>query len=361
MINCPLPYMHQFIGQNFTKPCCNFGIDSSKTPKEYWHSSELATVRSELESGVWPIGCRTCEAQEKNNQLSLRQRSLQEHSMPNEPLVEYVDVRLSNKCNFACRTCEPQFSSRIAKESQVHDLHKYYGYSLDNNYVEHSQQISEDIKQILPNIKKLMFTGGEPTYIEQFYDILQVCNSDTNLLVTTNASMISDRFLSSVQKFDNLHITLSIDAVGEHAEYIRYGTDWSIVDANIQKILGLNCSVMYNTVLSAYSVPYLESLVDYIITHEQDNYGADMYICTYPEHLHPCVLPVESRDNLISSLKSCILKLSASSRSEDYTNAIKTLDDLITMLKTEQRPDSKFLAFTKQLDTIRNQKYKELI
>jgi len=354
--------MHQFIGQNFTKPCCDFNSNSDKTPKEYWNSEDLATVRSKLENGVWPKGCGSCEYQEKNNQLSLRQRSLQEYTIPQKPQIEYVDVRLSNKCNFACRSCEPMFSSRIAKESSVHNLSKYYGYSLDKNYIEHTKQISQDLQEILPNVKKLMFTGGEPTYIKQFYDILdevikQKRNNEIQLLVTTNASMIDTKFIDYASQFDKLHITLSIDAIGKPAEYIRYGTIWKTIDKNIQKVLGLKCSVMYNTVISAYSVPHLESLVDYIIQYEQDAYSADMYICNYPKHLHPCVLPVNMRNRLTEQLNRCIVKLTNSKRSIDYENAIQVLESLIIQLENDYKDNKTFKQFTDKLDTIRNQKY----
>jgi MoaA/NifB/PqqE/SkfB family radical SAM enzyme len=349
--------MHQFIGQNFTKPCCDFTESSTLTPLQYWNSKELATVRTELENGMWPKGCSSCKYQEKNNQISLRQRSLNEYSIPDTPNVEYVDLRLSNKCNFACRSCEPIFSSRISKESNAHNLKDYYGYSLDKNYVEHTEQISNDIKEMIPKIKKLMFTGGEPTYIKQFYDILDTCDTNINLLITTNASMIDDKFLEYAKRFHNLHITLSIDAVGKSAEYIRYGSIWKTIDQNIQKILSLKCSVMYNTVLSAYSVPYVESLVDYIIKNEQDAYGADMYICNYPQHLNPCVLPKEFRNYLTEQLNRSIVKLSNSKRAEDYYNAIQVLKSLIVQLDTDYRDNTKFKTFTDKLDTIRNQKY----
>lgn len=349
--------MHQFIGQNFTKPCCDYTINSNKTPAEFWTSDELATLRKTLEQGVWPVGCNSCKNKELENQLSLRQRSLQEYDVPEIPKVEFVDVRLSNKCNFACRTCEPIFSSRIAKENKVHNLHEYYGYSLDKNYIEHSEQISQDIKSMLPNIKKLMFTGGEPTYIEQFYEIIDTCDRNIHLLVTTNASMIDERFLSYAKQFPNLHITLSIDAIGDTAEYIRYGTRWSEIDKNIKKILELKCSVMYNTVLSAYSVFGLEDLVNYIIANEQDAYGADMYICTNPDHLHPCVLPQSVRNNLTTTIQNCIIKLSNSKRSIDYKNAIQSLNDLLKQLDSVYLDNKKFIKFTKKLDSIRNQKY----
>ena len=349
--------MHQFIGQNFTKPCCNFTENSNLTPAKYWNSKELSTVRSELENGIWPKGCSNCKQLEENNQLSLRQRSLQEYKIPATPNIEYVDLRLSNKCNFACRSCEPIFSSRISKENNVHNLKEYYGYSLSKNYVEHTEQISKDIKEIIPKVKKLMFTGGEPTYIQQFYDILDTCPTETNLLITTNASMINDKFLNCVKKFQNLHITLSIDAVGQPAEYIRYGTIWDIIDQNIQKILSLKCSVMFNTVLSAYSLPHIESLVDYIIKNEQDSYGADMYICDFPQHLHPCVLPKEFRKQLTDQINCSIVKLSNSRRAEDYSNAINVLETLVIQLKTDYRDNTKFKSFTDKLDTIRKQKY----
>ncbi len=354
--------MHQFIGQNFTKPCCNYTVHSSLTPKKYWDSQELVDLKKQLESGIWPRGCGMCKHAEENNIISLRERSLNEYDIPATPSVEYLDIRLSNKCNFACRTCEPMFSSRIAKEVQTHDLHKFFNYQLDKNYVEHSDQISIDVQQHLHTVKKIMFTGGEPTYIKQFYEILDQLivlgrEDQVHLCVTTNASMIDDKFLSYARKFAKLHITVSLDAVGEPAEYIRYGTVWKTVDANIQKILNLKCSVMINSVISAYSIVHLESLVDYIIVHEQDEYSADMCICTTPMHLNPCVLPKNSRNKLINITERCISKLSASPRFEDYRDSLLVLDGLKQQLTNVFLSSDKFLEYTNTLDSIRKQKY----
>jgi MoaA/NifB/PqqE/SkfB family radical SAM enzyme len=355
--------MHQFIGQSFTKPCCEYTTKSDLPPLEFWNSKELSTMRTQLESGIWPYGCSTCKTNEENQQHSLRKQSCEDFDMPDSPKVEYLDVRLSNKCNFACRSCEPMFSSRISKENNLHGLENFYGYKLDKNYVEHSDDISRDIKMYIPTVKRIMFTGGEPTYMDQFYQTLdEIINqnkqNDIELLVTTNASLISNKFLDYAAQFSKLHITLSIDAIGKPAEYIRYGTDWATVDAGIQKVLSIGCSVMFNTVLTAYSVPYLESLVNYIIQYERDHYRACMYICAYPEHLHPCVLPSSNRPELIQVVDNCIKKLSASNR--DYSNAIIPLNDLKLQLETVFYDDTKFKDYTQRLDLIRNQNYKNL-
>lgn len=358
MIQCPLPFMHQFIGQNFTKPCCEFTEQSSQTPNQYWHSNELAKIRNDLLTGKWPIGCKTCKTLEANKSKSLRQRSCEEYTIPSEPQVKYIDVRFSNKCNFACRSCEPIFSSRISKENSLHNLEEFYGYKLDKNYVNNSKQIANDIEKYLPTLEKIMFTGGEPTYIEEFYTILEkIINKDIQVCITTNASLISERFLKAVSKIKKLHITISLDAVGQHAEYIRYGTVWSTVEENIQKILKLKCSVMFNSVITAYSLPHLDKLVDFIIKNEQNEYGADMYICNNPNHLHPCVLPKKSRIWLTEVINYCILKLTNSIRVEDYRNCIDVLKDLKIQLSKNFYDEKKFKLFTNKLDKIRNQKY----
>ena len=208
MIQCPLPFMHQFIGQNFTKPCCEFTEESSQTPNEYWHSNELAKIRNDLLTGKWPIGCKTCKTLEENNSKSLRQRSCEEYTIPSQPQVKYINVRFSNKCNFACRSCEPIFSSRISKENSLHNLEEFYGYKLDKNYVNNSKQIANDVEKYLPTLEKIMFTGGEPTYIEEFYTILEkITDKDIQVCITTNASLISKRFLKAVSKIKKLHLS----------------------------------------------------------------------------------------------------------------------------------------------------------
>ena len=350
--------MHQFIGQHFTKPCCEFTIESKKTPKQFWESNELSQIREQLTNGEWPEGCSTCKKLEESNNLSLRQRSCKDYTMPQQPTVKFIDVRFSNKCNFACRTYEPIFSSRISTENNRHNLKEFYGYSLQNNYVQNPKQIANEIEDYLPTLEKIMFTGGEPTYMDEFYQIIdKIQNQNVEVLITTNASLITDKFLKAVKNIERLHITISLDAVGKNAEYIRYGTIWENVENNIQKILNLKCSVMFNTVISAYSLPYLDKLVDYIIDNEQDQYSADMYICNNPKHLHPCVLPESARLRLTDTINYCIIKLTNSARVEDYANCIQVLNELKIQMKQNYLNDNKFKEYTKKLDSIRKQKY----
>ena len=114
---------------------------------------------------------------------------------------------------------------------------------------------------------------------------------------------------------------------------------------------------MFNSVITAYSLPHLDKLVDFIIENEQNEYGADMYICNNPSHLHPCVLPKKSRIRLTEVINYCILKLTNSIRVEDYRNCIDVLKDLKAQLSKNFYDEKKFKLFTDKLDKIRNQKY----
>ena len=58
--------------------------------------------------------------------------------------------------------------------------------------------------------------------------------SDIILYLTTNVSTINPRIIDKLNKFKRVYFTLSIDGVGDVAEYIRDGTIWSKVNSNIE-------------------------------------------------------------------------------------------------------------------------------
>ena len=83
-------------------------------------------------TGVWPKGCIDCEKNEERNGQSKRLREIanykskykQELDLNHLKSIKYdlVDLRLSNKCNLGCLSCNPKSSSLIFDELK----HKTY-------------------------------------------------------------------------------------------------------------------------------------------------------------------------------------------------------------------------------------------
>ena len=362
-----MPWIHQFIQADGIKMCCSSRTLLDLTSTEFASSSYIKSVKETIVNGDIPSDCETCVQAERKGFSSTRTLALKDwkydiDSVPDQ--IEYLDLRQSNLCNLSCRSCEPKFSSQIAREISLHPtIAKYYnpssGIHLENQI---------DLGHLLPKIKRINFTGGEPLLnkenIRILEELIKLGNVDCEILITTNGTVINPTILKLLKSFNRVHWTLSIDAVGAHAEYIRYGSDWGVIKDNIETILSLKQSVAINTVLSAYSVLSLGNLLGYFKSLKDTYTDQPLEIwfsnCNYPAFLNPNILQRKLRQQAINNLiKSIdILKDIKSNPSVSIDN-LKTLQNNLNGSILNTALLDKFLNYTKELDQIRNQNFNQ--
>jgi sulfatase maturation enzyme AslB (radical SAM superfamily) len=71
----------------------------------------------------------------------------------------------------------------------------------------------------------------------------------------TNATLLKDSVYDLLSKFKQLDVMVSIEGIGGHNDYVRYGSKWEIIDANIQRLNTLNNIEYFNIgyILQHYS------------------------------------------------------------------------------------------------------------
>jgi len=364
---CPLPWIHQFITTNTVKTCCNGRVNGPAQPSEFANSDVLKDIKQTILEDKVHYNCTGCVTLEKQGYTSIRQEAIRDYpfytakTVPDK--IEYLDLRYNNLCNFSCRTCEPAFSSSIAKEiAQQPVLKKYHQIADATNSF---NSVSEDIFKSLPTIKKVNFTGGEPLLIKDNLKIMErlveLEKFNCEILITTNCSVYNHQWDSLLSKFKKVHWTLSVDGVDQYAEYIRYGTKWKEVDKNIQTIVQLGHSVAFNTTISAYSILNIDKLVKYYLEIEQLASGPIelwFHLCQHPDYLNPRVLNGVAAEKAKASITSAIQLLN--NTSDKHRNSISLLENVYKNLNTIVS-NTKFLEFTKDLDTVRNQNFQTLL
>ena len=359
---CPLPWIHQFVQPTGIKMCCTSGTSLPVTSQEFADSDYIKNVRSTIAAGSIPADCRSCVNQESQGFISTRTQAIKDwsYNISNVPEnIEYLDLRYSNLCNFSCRTCEPLFSSSIAREQELHPkLNNYYK---KNPEFIHSN-ILEDIKPHVPSLKKLNLTGGEPLLVKENIAILEYLlergRQDIQILVTTNASVVNPKILKLLKRFNDVHWTVSIDGVGKVAEYIRNGTIWDTVNKNFEQILLLRQSVLVNVTVSAYSVLDLSNLCRWFKSHKDQRPGQPMEIMfqvvQYPIHLQPLSLPESLIDRAKKNLDESIdIIKTIENNPKEFLNTLQNLRIRIQSTLLSR----KFIEFTKVLDQTRNQQF----
>lgn len=368
---CPLPWLHQFVQIDGIKPCCVSRQKENTLPSNFFQSNLVNGIKTAIDNNQIHTNCQDCFELEKQGFQSLRQESIDFYkcyspdNKPNQGL-EYLDLRYNNLCNYSCRTCEPTFSTSIVNEiSQNNVLKQFYNFSPKVNAFD---KISNDLFSLLNNIKRINFTGGEPLLIKDNLKILkkliELNNVHCEILITTNASVINKEWSEILKNFSKVHWTISIDGVENFAEYIRHGTIWKNVKNNIDYILTQGHSVSFNTVISAYSVLNLYSLVLYLVKQKNENQGPiDLlfHLCKYPQHFSPAVLD----NNLSKIAQQQIIKTQELIEVTDFDSkkaAIQILQNTLNILNTSNSSDrNKFITLTKHLDKIRNQSFDALL
>ena len=93
-----------------------------------------------------------------------------------EPNFQHVDVRFSNLCNFKCRMCTFEFSS-----NWYEDIKKLHPSSLIDTpkVLRISENIVEDLKPHLKNLKSIYFAGGEPLIMPEHFELLKFLYENT--------------------------------------------------------------------------------------------------------------------------------------------------------------------------------------
>lgn len=363
---CPLPWIHRFVFKNGVSVCCSNTEQQNLKLKDFNNSDTVINIKKNIKNGLVPNSCKACVDLENSGFESTRTRALNDFNYTIDTVpdsVEYFDLRYSNLCNFSCRTCEPMFSSSIETEIKNNSsLKKFY-------LAKQDQKVNHDILNNIEfeKITRLNLTGGEPFLIKDNIEILEklisINNTKLDMLITTNASVINPKLISTLKSFTNIHWTISIDGIESTAEYIRFGSKWDVIEKNIKNILELKHSVAFNCTVSAYSILNLDNIVSWFV-NLKDNYTNQplelwFSVLQYPNHLKIDKLPVTL---IPQAIKSCESAVEIISQTSNFTPNQKTIiENLINELKSVKVDKSKqFLEFTELVDLIRNQNFNEL-
>ena len=89
---------------------------------------------------------------------------------------------------------------------------------------------------------------------------------------------INDKVLNALEKFDSVHIGASIDGVGKHNNYLRYGSDWSIVEDNFKKFQSMpNVRLSIGYILQHSSVYTLQNVIEFANANDIKIWMSEVY------------------------------------------------------------------------------------
>ena len=379
---CPLPFIHSHASVNGKwKPCCNstwaqpqedgYFLDKSATHQKWFDSETMEQLRSDLLTGVKNSMCDVCWNQERITGKSIRKRYIEKFSHlvnTDEPKIKYLDLKLSNECNLACRMCDYTNSNQIYKDVSAieeQDLHlpSNWGRSPKHDILINSKGIKtapkhiiDDVKSLLPDLRVLKLTGGEPTVIPEVLELFDICIEEgyaknLQLNITTNGTKFNSRFLEKIKKFKDVYLNISCDGYGKVYDYIRYPFNWDKFAERINDIKESGVGASITVVPQMYNIENIDQLQKWgdrvgieiglnNILHPQTNYNSLRYV---PTHI------LEQARKMIK-------------RNNDSYQLIKTIDSLCSeKYDPTESEEAEIVKSVQSIDTIREQNYKDYL
>jgi MoaA/NifB/PqqE/SkfB family radical SAM enzyme/glutaredoxin-related protein len=273
---------------------------------EIWNSKNIQGIRKKLLEGEQIQECNVCWNVENANKtygghnapMSTRQdtirsymeddgifswakdsivkniQSAKDYGWVNESLKS-LELRLGNHCNLQCNMCWGYSSSKINSErlTLLKNRDKtmpewlfemWYPSEYDISKIDmmwhENDKFLENFKKIAPTLKRLYVTGGEPSIIEAntkiINHLIDIGNKKCHVSFTTNLTTWNLDLYEKLEFFDRSEVQVSIDGFGKSQEYIRYGSNWGVIEDNFKKLIQLpdKVRIQIYTVFQIYNM-----------------------------------------------------------------------------------------------------------
>ena len=360
--------------------CCHSRtyLDDAQGEKIYWHTHRLGDawdsptrqeIKSALSQGQQHQNCQACWDEESAGRDSRRTLTNRQFSnLPESPpSPALLDLKLGNTCNLACRTCWPEVSSKWYKDywtvyDQSNTDYKTYlnrWKSIQQSYDKDNTILWDDLRTWLANVKYIDLFGAEPMLLDRLFDILRwaVANGHAvlqDLHINTNGTIWNTEYMAILTGFNQVNFDVSIDGIGPHYDYIRYGETWSVVDNNLTAFKALatqfkNIQLCVCVTVSILNVYYLDEIWKHMVDRGLQPFFNVVHM---PEHT--CIRAIPD------SVKSLVeKKLRAyTNDTRGWSNQIESVINFMNMpLNNAEQHWAEFTRSSLALDEVRNQDF----
>ena len=321
---CIYPWIHLHAyptGEAY--PCCHaemkypVGNCRKNTLEEIWQDQPMQQLRTDMLSETPNPTCGRCYEQEANGFFSGRKSANKHHGHQIKKLdanpfeMTYWDIRFSNLCNLKCRSCGHIFSSQWYQDQAKLAGGDWKDRNIVLNYAGRTDlDMWEQLEPHLDYVEQIYFAGGEPLLMEEHYNILDELvrrgKFDVRLIYNTNFTHTDLKGRSVFEywkQFDSVAVGASLDDSGSRAEYIRKGTDWSVVERNRKEMLAVCPQVDFYisptlSIMNAWHLPdFHRDWVEHGLIRAQD---LNVNILQDPLHYRIDIAPDEYKAQLLT-------------------------------------------------------------
>jgi len=376
-----------------TFPCCIWdsgqpvGNINDQSLEQIWNNEKMKQTRTAMVNGEKISACERCYHLEETGDSSYRKRINKDHwnklhyidstdtnGTLNVMNLHLWDIRISNFCNFKCRSCGLGLSSSWYPDAIA--LGQTPKKALIN--INDKASFMDILEPHYKCVDEIYFAGGEPLIMPEHYQILdrliELGRTDVNIRYSTNFSKLTFKgkhIFDYWKQFPNLELYISIDGVGKIGEYVRKGYDYKIFNQNVidYKNSGIKhtdyaYAITYGTLnylhLFDMVLDFIErDFVDKILDKETRTFYFSPI--SRPSYYDTVFLPDQFKEKFRKRLEGFELELKKTGISDRFIRII--ISKLNTVYKRSISKDfnykemSKCKNITDKLDKIRKEKF----
>ncbi len=280
----------------------------------------------------------------------------------------YLEVMFDKACNFACSYCLADISSSVQREMDEHGPYSlFYHHHRENDsqwkrdlsaYEENPfvQAFWKWLPAIWKDLHTLRVTGGEPLLSKHTFKLLDYIiahpHKDLTFAINSNLGMDDQRLgkyfhlIKQINEQGHLksnELYVSIDTVGEQAEYIREGLDYNKFMKNLKHVLELGACdrVVLMVTFNLLSVPRFKELLEVVgqLKAQHPELILDLSYLREPEYLRANLLPPIWSEEV----KQCLLFMKE--QGEIFSeHEVNKLDRIYQWMKAPLEGEQKLLA-----------------
>lgn len=329
---------------------------------EWLQNPYLNEVRSAFSQDQPHPGCQSCWQQEAAGTQSLRQVQAKEYMIigakPQQSKVLNVEAAVGNLCNLSCVMCNEHNSSAILAEN------RQLGIAIaDQRDFSWSESAFENLQHMLncgPRVVNLR--GGEPMYNKRILELIENFSSDrlnnTLLHLTTNATTWTVQWQQALSKFKAVRMMLSVDAVGDLAEYIRYPVKFAQVEHNIKQII--KCNNIKPVIHATVQNLNIMRIGELIAWGKHMNIPLMLSMLVQPDHLEITNLPPVLKQQAVEHL-SHVLSQDLDADTQSEITAYKTALETSLQQPFDQRRWQRFVDNVSVRDAVRGNTHRNFL
>ena len=394
---CPLPFMHSHASASGRfKPCCNSDViagwkyrSTKYNYSEWFVHPEMEQLRNDLLNGVKNKMCDVCWRQEDIGDDSHRTHYIRrfKNTDINNPKITYLDLKLSNECNLACRMCDYTQSNQIYKDMLEMEEKKIplpMNWERDANFEQVAnddmlnvapKNILDDIINLLPQLRHLKVTGGEPTITKEFFTLVDYAiekdyAKNIILSLTTNGTRLTPSFLDKLKAFKKIRINVSFDGIEDNYEYIRYPFTWKMFEKRMTDVQ--NYMQGENNNIQSLDFTTTAQLINLELLHLAEKWVWNKFGNEADLQIQPTIRPFRSSTDfrflpkhIIEEANYQCQKINNKTNYYDCEMLHSALEDIIKnydsedmMYYKQEQSLKNMVSDIMNLDRIRNQNYK---